>query len=198
MAVRKIVSREEMEKRDRKKKIIISIVLAVIMLFSTAGYAFFSNDGTITKVEKVTYKGTEFTKTDYGTWQFTKEGYTFETQFNAQEVENITVSINKDLDIYSGETLYFGINAKEDISTSGDNEIIRTMGAFAERIDFSCLYENCTEDKPIKDCSSNNVLIFIESNSSKVTENEKCIYLYYLPQEDAKAADAFLFNLLGL
>ena len=196
--ISKILTKGEKEKKDTKKKVIISIVLAVIMLFSTAGYAFFSNDESTTKTKKVTYGGLEFQGTDYGTWKFQAGNYNFETTFNPEETNNISVSISKTLSDYYEKPIYFGINNRGDISTTGNNEIWRNMYSFLERSDLSCLDENCTEDKPIKNCSSNNVLIFRESNESFVREEESCIFLYSPIYEQGRVADAFLFKLLGI
>jgi len=198
MQVRKIMTREQIEKRDRNKKIIISAILVAIMIFSSAGYAFFSNDSTTTKAEKITYGGTEFIKTDYGAWQFTKNSYQFETKFTPNDTTNISTQISKTLTSYYQKPLYFGVNSKEDISVSEESEIIRNMGNIIERYDRSCLNENCTEDKPIKDCFSNNVIIFKESNESVIRTEEGCIVLYSPLYEQERVADAFLFHILGI
>ena len=197
MQVRKIMSKEQIEKRDRKRKIIISLILAAIMLFSSAGYAFFSNEDTNTKTEKITYGGVEFVKTDYGTWRFTKDSYQFETIFMPTDTENISSQISKTLDSYYQKPLYFGINSKMDIASSGNSEILRNLYSLIERNDLSCLDENCTEDKPIKDCFVDNVIIFKESNESTIKTENGCIFLYYPIYEQERVADAFLFKILG-
>jgi len=196
--IRKIISKEDIEKRDRNKKIIISVILAFIMLISSAGYAFFSNDDTTTKTEKITYNGTEFIKTDYGAWQFTRNGHQFETKFNPNDTENISSQISKTLDSYSQKPLYFGVNSMIDVASSGNSEIIRNIYSIIERYDLSCLDENCTEDKPIKDCSVDNVIIFKESNESVIKTENSCIVLYSPIYEQERIADAFLFKTLEL
>jgi len=196
--IQKIMTKEQIEKRDRKKKIIISVVLAAIMLFSSAGYAFFSNEDTTTKTEKISYGGIDFVKTNYGTWQFTQGNYQFETKFMPKDTENISVQISKTLDNYLQKTLYFGINSKVDIASSGSNEILRNIYSLIERNDLSCLNENCTEDKPIKDCSVDNVIIFKESNESAIKTENNCLVLYSPIYEQERVADAFLFKILGL
>jgi len=198
MQVRKIMTKGQIEKRDRKKKIIISAVLVAIMLFSSAGYAFFSNDNTTTKTEKITYSGTEFIKTEYGTWQFIKNSYQFETKFNPKDTENISSQISKTLDNYNQKPLYFGINSRIDIASSGSNEILRNIYSLIERNDLSCLDENCKEDKPIKDCYVDNVIIFKESNESIIKTEEGCMVLYSPIYEQERTADAFLFKILEI
>ena len=198
MKVRKIMTREQIEKRDRKKKVIISVILAVIMLFSSAGYAFFSNDEATTKTEKVTSGGLEFIKTDYGTWQFKVNNYNFETKFTPKDTENISVQISKNLDDYYQKPLYFGVNSKINLASTGNTEILRNIYSFIERSDLSCLDENCTEDKPIKDCSADNIIIFKESNDSRIMTEDNCIFLYSPLYEQERIADVFLFKILGL
>jgi len=196
--VRKILSKDEIERGDRKRKIIISVILVAIMLFSSAGYAFFSNEETTTKIEKITYGGIEFTKTEYGTWQFTQESYQFETKFTPEDTKNISSQISKNLNNYYQKPLYFGVNSKMDIASFGNNEILRNMYPIVERNDLSCLDENCTEDKPIKDCSVDNVIIFKESNESVIKTEEGCMVLYSPLYEQERVADAFLFRILSI
>jgi hypothetical protein len=201
MQVRKILSRDEIEKRDRKKKVIISVILVAIMLFSSAGYAFFSNEETTTKIEKITYGGIEFTKTEYNTWQFTQGNYQFETKFTPEDTKNISSQTNKNLNNYYQKPLYFGINSNMDIASYGNIEILRnvySINSIIERYDNSCLDENCTEDKPIKDCFVDNVIIFKESNESVIKTEDGCIVLYSPLYEQEKIADAFLFRILNI
>jgi len=115
-----------------------------------------------------------------------------------KDTENISVQISKTVDEYYQKPVYFGVNSKSDIASTGNNEILRNIYSFVERSDFSCLDENCTEDKPIKDCSVNNVIIFKESNESVIKSEDNCIFLYSLTDEQERTADAFLFKILGL
>lgn len=198
MDVRKIVSPQEKERQNRRRNIIVSVVLGLIMLFSTAGYAFFTSEESKKTVEKDTYNGLELTRTDYGSWKFKTASGEFETKYSPRDTENISVTTAKSLQSYAGSPLYFGIDSKEDISQSGNYEILLNMQAAVPRSNFACLSENCSEDYPVKNCSDSNILIFRPSMVSRVYDENGCVVLEFSEGETEKTADAFLFRILGV
>src|SRR3972149_796404 len=129
MDVRKIVSQAQKEKHEQKKKIIISVVLGLIMLFSTAGYAFFTSEESkqTAAVEKDNYNGLELTRTDYGSWKFTTASGNFETKYSPRDTENISVTAVKSLQNYAGNPLYFGVDSAEDAQPAGNYEILLNL-----------------------------------------------------------------------
>jgi hypothetical protein len=196
--IRKILSREEQEKRDHKKKVIMSIVLAVIMLLSTAGY--FVMDFSSAKKQTLDFNGIQFKQTDYATWAFDYGGKSYDVLFTPDSVTNISVSITKKINDYSNSVLYISGEPTEAISTSASQEIAKNLVSFISRVNYACLDSSCNQDYPIKNCSADNILIFKNSltNSSTITQNEKCIILSYTPFEEEKTADALLYGLLGI
>ena len=64
--MRKILTKEEVEKKQRKNKLIVGLVLISTMLLSTIGYAILSNEGANTIQGKIKYKGIEFIKNSNG------------------------------------------------------------------------------------------------------------------------------------
>jgi hypothetical protein len=200
--LRKIMTVEEREIKDRRNKRIIGIILGIIMLLSTAGYAFLSfekEDNPSSR--KIDYKGVEFVSSERGTWKFNYAGVDYETLYNPYETINITSEINTRINQYYNKPIYFGIESKEDIAISGTNEIERNFLTMVSKSQFSCLNENCSlnENYPIKNCASSNVIIFniIEGDSS-ITEEDNCIVINYILGDEEKAADAFIFKVLGL
>ena len=57
--MRKIKTREEIEKRETRNKTIVGAVLVLIMVTSTLAYSFFSAEPE-TKRKSITYNGIEF------------------------------------------------------------------------------------------------------------------------------------------
>jgi hypothetical protein len=200
--IRKIKTREEIEKKERRNKMIIGIILGVIMLFSSAGYAFFSfgNEDSSSINKKVVVNNIEFKQTDYGYWSFSYGGNSYETRFNPLDTENISLILTKTISSYYGKPLYFGINGLFDVASNGKDEILRNMQKIIIKSQFSCLDKNCTENYPIKNCSVDNVIIFksIDSNISYVNEDKNCITINYALGDEEKASDAFLFRLMGI
>ncbi len=196
------MSAEEIEAKDKRNKKIIVIVLGLIMLLSSLSYAFLSfeqdDSGTGTTGEKVSFNGLDFSETDYGTWTFSISEYNFETKYNPEETLNISVVLTKNLQAYSNLALYFGADNLEDIETAGNSEIIQNIGGFLLKYQTSCLTINCTENLPIKNCSTDNVIIFQKAEKTAINENEKCIYIKYTSGDELRAADAFIFKILGV
>lgn len=201
MVIRKLISAEEREAKEQRNKKIIVIILGLIMVISSASYAFMSfekTDSGTTSVDKKTFGGIDFSKTETGTWKFTIQSYNFETQYNPEETMNVSIILTKTMQSYSGKPLYFGLDKLEDSATYGKAEIAQNLGSFILRYQDSCLTTNCTENYPIKNCTDNNVIIFKQAEKSRINEQNSCVVVEYNNDEEIMAADALIFKLLGL
>jgi|SRR3989344_9514510 len=198
--MRKIISQEEKEKKDSKRKFWLGIILVLLMLMSTAGYAFYSSsyfDGS-NNVENIVveYKGHEFSYIN-GLWGSSIGGYNFQTTYNPLEVNSSLTT--KTVNDYVGKNLYFGVNSVEDINYLGNQELASNIGVVASKVLYSCLDKNCQQDYPIKNCSEDNIIIFVDSEEEfRIVDNQKCVTIYTSNEYSAKAADSFLFGLLGI
>jgi hypothetical protein len=198
--IRKIISRKEAERLQARKMKIITIVLGAILLLSTIGYAFMSFEKENKNNEKISFNGIEFIRNENGFWGFSYGGNSYETLFNPFDTLNITGKITRRINDYYDKPLYFGINSMADAANNGNYELARNMQKIIAKSQFSCLSENCTEDYPIKNCSSDNIMIFkqIEGNVSRISEKENCVTLSYSLGDEEKASDAFIFRILGI
>lgn len=200
--IRKIQTEEEKEKVQRRNRTIISVVLALIMLFSTAGYfAFdFADSSGLKEVEQ---NGVKFKQTDYGSWKFTISSYDFETRYLPQDLSNISISTTKVLSDYNGKVLYFSNEPVIDFSSIAMQEITRLLGNFILRANYACLDNNCTQNYAIKNCAEDNIIIFKKSisNVSRISEKEKCVVIEYnsnIPREEERIADAFFYKIIQM
>lgn len=189
------MTKEEQEKKNKRNQFIIGIILILVMILSTAGYAITSGD----KVEndKIKYNGIDFVQKD-GYWYFDKDGQQFATVYNPIETENISVSFFAPGWIdYSDKPLYFVGNFQEP-----NYEIKRNMYNLVLRIADACLIgENCTQDLPLKNCLEDNVIIIQEPEKEEgetIKKNEKCVFIRADIQNQTRYADAFLFKILGI
>jgi len=198
--MRKILSKKDREKKDSRNKTIVGVILVIIMIFSTLGYAFYSSDDTDEDPgEKViTYSGINFIKTDYDTYRFKYGGRDYETYYNPEDTENISGQVTGIITNYANEPLYFGVNSREDLSIPGNREILVNMQGLILREMVSCLDEDCTENYPIKNCTSDNIIIFKYGEDINILQEDKCIYLYGPEEEHIRMADAFLFKLMKI
>lgn len=181
--IKRIETLEDKEKKDKRNKTIIGVILVGLMMFSVAGYAFFGSD--TEKAEKVKfgdltfYKQAEFWKTDIAGRSF---------YFHYLPNETIKSSITKTLNDYGGKSVYFTKSGE------AEQEIMANIQAFT-KISFACLDENCTENWPIKNCTSN-LIIIEESNKDVITQQENCVFIS--ANDTLKGADTFLYRILGI
>src|SRR3989344_7336307 len=183
--IKQIISKEEKEKKQRRNSMIIGIILIAIMIFSTAGYAFFGRENKNTN--QIEYNKIKFYLLDDGWWHFSLNNEEYATAYNPKNVENISFFLTLNSYSYENKPLYFSYDSERE----GMNEISRNIGKFAERIQYACM-ENCTEDYPIKDCKEN-IIIIKEANESLIKQEDNCVYIF---SNDLRAEAAFIFRIL--
>jgi len=194
--IRKLMSKEEIEKKDHRNKVIMSVVLGVIMLFSTAGY--FVMDFSGQKSSTVKYNNIQFKQNEYSLWDFVLNGQAYQTKFNPQDTQNISITILNNLASYSNQPIYFSGEPIEDISGLGMQEILKNIQTIVSRSNYACLSLDCSGNYAIKNCSNDNMIIFKTSsnNQTLITQEDKCVRITYAAGEAERAADAFLFKIL--
>lgn len=191
--MRRIASKEEKDKKDSRNRVIIGLILVALMVFGTAGYAFYSK--TDNTIEKKTEGGVEFISNGAGMWEFEVQGVKFLTQYTLEDTRNVSVFVFKTITDYSQRPLFFldsGV-ARE--------ELTRNLRSVVPRIQDGCIkdYEDrCEENAPIKECSIDNVLIIEDSEEIKISQEENCILIQAPYDEQLRVADAFLFKILGI
>jgi len=187
--MRRIETREEIERKGRRNKILIGVVLAGIMLLSTAGYSLMSGDKTNGSAEKVNYNGIDFLKNG-DLWTANVQGNP--VYFSYLPNETRQVSVAKTLSDYSGKPLYFTGNGL------AEQEITRNLGSFVSRMQRACFQdENCTGNLPIKNCSSNIIIIREQDIGSNIIRaEENCIYI--ISNDTMRDADAFMYKIFGI
>lgn len=189
--MRSIESKKEAEARRRKNQWIIGIIMIIVMLGSTFGYAISSLNKDNSASGKIEYKGYEFLNKN-GFWSTTIGDYEFIFKYNPTEVEKINTNVNY-LNSYSGKVLYF-FSQNDGASV----EISRNLGNIIQRFQLACPeYANCTQDWPTKDCS-NNFIIIREANESKITQQENCVFIDGPRENLTKITDEFLFWTTGI
>jgi len=188
--MREILTQEEKEKKQKRNRIIIGIILIAIMALSSAGYAFFS--GSPEQQGKIKENGVEFILNENDLWQFEINRVMFLTQFNPKETSNISAPLFVSVNDYAGYPLFFIGN------NEAKQEIARNFG-FVLRMQEACIEEKeCEGNLPVKNCSVDNVIIIKESKDIKMNQEDKCIFIEAPKEELIRAADAFIFKVLGV
>lgn len=188
--MREIGSVEQKVLRETRKRKIMVIAIAVILIFSVLGsYYGLSSEG---KENKIEYRGVDFVQQEDG-WHFEISGYGFVTFYNPLETENISIVMQNDINNYVGKPLYFS----DDSVREGIGEIEKNLYPIVSRTQFACYTENCTQ-YVVKNCTDN-IIIIQESSDNKtfIKQEENCIFITSPSNEILMASDRFLFKILG-
>jgi hypothetical protein len=192
--MRKIITKESEAKRRKRNQLIIGIILVVVMGLSTIGYSLSGVSKTGDSSSSIIYNNIQFTKTS-GLWYAKPNELTFSFTYNPNEVEK-TSNILNEISSYSGKPLYIyskNSNAITEIYRNlvySNNIVLRMQEACPEN-------ENCNEDIPIKNCE-NNFIIIREANESRITQNNKCVFIEGKSEDLVKQTDSFLYKITGI
>jgi hypothetical protein len=195
--IRRIFERTD-EKKEQKKRRTAGIVIALIMLFSIAAFAFMESTST-TDENTQKYKDYVFQRGDAG-WETKANNLQIVTQFLPQEVENISSAqfISGEL----GNTIFFIADSYDERQAAAELSGVLS----SQRKQFACLPEdeNKSEcaDLPLKSCddasSESGIVIITESNETSVSYNSFCITINGNATELVKAADKAIFKITGI
>jgi len=193
--MRKFISRQEREKRTKRKQMGIGIFLVSIMLLSTLGYSIQSAIRSGNE-ETLVYNGIEFVHTN-GFWTIGN----FAFKYSPEEVPETSASLN-DASFYEGLPLYLYSE-----SNDAEAEIRVNLRQIASSISDACPAEDevpgaeYDEEAPIIPCdedSLDNFIIIRESPDTKISQENNCVYIEGPEQELAMLADQFLYRILGV
>ena len=189
--IRKIVTKTDKEKVERRNQTIMTVGIVLLFLFSTAGFAFFSGQKEDT-IKNIEYNGYEFILTENGYWYTEIESQQFGFQYSPLETEDIPVP-PVSLGTYASQPLYF-----DSENAAATSEIARNLQNYVSRIGEACIEEeNCKEDLPIKNCSEN-IIIINYSNDTAIKVDENCVFIEGNSEELVRETDAFLYKLIGV
>ncbi len=186
MKIRRIVSPEDKEVEDKKRKNrnkYLGILLLVIMAISSLGYAFISSD----KTENGD-SSREGIFEENGQWIARYGDLQLVFYTSPDEAKNVSSNINITLNEFSKSNVY--VADKEKVL---GGFLVQSIGKYVSLSD-AC-YGSCEEDLPEKNCSGSDYLIIWNRNeSNSLNQNGKCIFI----NGDIKSVDAFVYRVFGL
>jgi hypothetical protein len=190
--MKKIVSKYKRKKSDRRKQIIVSVILIGILFVSTVGFAFQGSDTSSDEQESIESNGIEFIEQS-GYWVAEINQAVFIFRYNPEQIQETNPSLNL-LDNYYNKVLYLNSNTSE-----AELELFANMGQFVTRIQRACLEgEECLyEDVPIKTCEDNFIIIE-QAEEKEIIPNQNCVYIRGPEQELTQLTDEFLFNIFNI
>jgi flagellar basal body-associated protein FliL len=181
----KTIQTEEQREKSRKRNTqIIGIVLAVLMLGSTLGYAF-SMFFSSRSAEPIPINSTAQPDQPL---VITYNGLSFALFSTMQDISIIPVNITRRVSDYAGATIF--IASEDDLSRQ---ELAGVLTNYAGRVQQACYGPCASEDLPEKTCADN--LIVVRSSVAQgVSQQQNCIFI----DGDINAVDAFLYRLFRL
>ncbi|MFA5953864.1 MAG: hypothetical protein WC812_04690 [Candidatus Pacearchaeota archaeon] len=192
--MKKIKTKSQEEKKQKRKQLIIGLILVFVMIASTFGIVMNSFGEKSNSNEIINYNGVEFIhQNNY--WVFSIESYNFAILNNPQELEKFQFKGSKtsikDLSTYVNLPLY--IQSNDYYLT---NIITQDFQPFVERIQYACLENNtdCPEDYPIKNCQNNFIIISYSENSTSLRQQDNCIFLEGNSEELVNLTDVFVLK----
>lgn len=195
--MRKIVSKQEADKKKRRNQFIVGGVLIAVMFLSVMGYAFQNNaiSGTSgnsgNSSQTVNYNGINFVNQN-GFWVLQSNNARWVFTYNPTEIaaSNLT-ALTKTISDFRGKALYIYYNGSDSASSDAESEISFNMKNFASSINTQPVNESLNAN-----CLENSIIL--ESGVSGVKENGNCVYIYGQGEDLIKTTDNVLFKLLGV
>ena len=181
--MRRIQTREEIEKKRKINTAILSTIMLFLLVLSTLGFAFLS--GPSSSSNQNTGNSQQNTSgTDKINFVYQNTIFNLISTYNS--IANISINTTTSPESYSGRILYIDSN-----NTGIFQEIASTIGRFSSRVQPAC-YTTCEQNLPEKNCTDN-LIIWRESQENKVFQNENCVFI----EGDMRAVDAFIYKLFN-
>ena len=197
MAIPKLITKTDKEAKDKRRRIFMTIIVAVILITSIAGFSLNWNES-----EEVKYNGFKFVSTETG-WKTKAGGYEVQTMLLPGDVENISLYGVASLNDFGGKIYY--------IAKSWNIPALQELGMHlqAEQFQQACLPEGENEtgcsDVPLKSCndasSGSPVIIFKNADKTSAEYSSYCLVLntdLNDSMSSIKVADRVIFALYGI
>ncbi len=190
--MRRIISKSDHAKKQRRNNLIMGIGLIVIMFISVVGYGLMGRDDeSSSSGNKIIFRGFEFDNIN-NLWVTQINDLQFIFRNDPREVISIEGQVNY-ANVYSGKPLY--LSSEDEGSTI---EIASNFNQIAQRIQEACTEDEiCEDDLPIKDCA-NNFIIIRESNETSVVQNASCVFIQGEKDNLLNITDGFLLKVMGI
>ena len=189
--MKRIETKESLEKRNSRNKLTISIVLIGVMFFSVFAYGFMSFERT-DENKKVVYNNYEFVSSGEF-WVLNFESVNLVFKYNPEQVESVNVSL-KTIENYNQKPLYI---YSEDNQAGA--EVYKNIYPFVQRVQEACLTGEVCNNKnlPVKICEDNFIIIKEKSETS-IKQEKNCVFIEGKKEDLLKLSDEFLFRVFKI
>lgn len=188
--IKRIKSQSQLDKERKRNQTIVGLVLVFLMVFSSIGYAFLSNDGNSSQTATEKFGNLVFQQQN-GLWALQIADRVLFFENLPQDVSEVNISDNISLSNYLGEEVYF-VNADTSLS-----KVASALQNIPSRMQEACLERiKCIgEDLPTKTCQDNLIVFNFSESETQVKKEDNCIFLN---GNTAKSSDKFIYRLFGI
>lgn len=198
--IKKIESKADKEKKEKRNQLVLAGILIVVMLFSIFGIVFQYIGGaggtTSSQNPTITYRGLTFQESN-GYYVLQSGSSSFYFSINPQFAGNATdnIFINKTLADYSGQVVY--VSSPYDYNSY--NEIYNDLSNYTLRVQGACAVNETCLDKtlPTKDCASN-LIVIKNATMDQIYQKGNCVYIEGKTNDLLNLTDEFLLHILGI
>ncbi len=185
--MKKIEKKEDKLKKEQKQQKILCIVLGLILLGSTLGFAFMNNSSNTTNGYEKREYGTRTFVRGMNYWELEDNGNMYYFNYLPDELLNISVNYNGTMSDFQNSVFYYVGNFNNRLLTNMQNYVLRYQEAKLNDSD---------KDVPLKYCNStDNIVVFENSNITSIYSVDNCVYI---SGDTSKASDLFFYKLLGI
>ncbi len=188
--LKKIKTEKQIQYEKKRNQLIVGVVLSLLMVLSSVGYAVMSNDSGDSSTLTKKYGNLVFTQTN-GFWATQVSGKTLFFNSLPEEVSNVSVNGTISINDYYEKSVYF-VN-----SNGAVNGVANALTNVAFKMQEACLEgQDCTnKDLPVKNCNDTLIIFDPLVQPSSIQKIGNCIYLY---GDSFKSADKFIYRLFNI
>lgn len=192
--MRKLSTKEQEEKRQKRNQKIVSLVIVLLMIGSGFGIivnSFGSQDNA------------SRTRAEYNDFVFFKSGNYWITETQSQQLvfehlpDETNFTLNSEinpLSSYKDRVLY--IYSEDALAGSF---VASNLQNFVQRIQLACVENKiCNGDYPIKDNCDDNFIKIEISNKTQIKQENSCVFIQSDEENLVKITEEFLYNLFEI
>jgi len=180
--MRSLGTEKTLEEKRKQRGLWLSVIMLVILMVGTAGFAFLSGGGNDDE--------DNFGAQDGERWIMDAGGISLSFKYSPESIAYVPVDIETLFEDYAGKPLYLVADEREVLT-----EIGSTLGQYTNRVQEAC-YGECEDDLPEKSCNETDerIIIFEKNVDDKIYELENCVFI----EGNISTVDAFLYRVFGV
>jgi hypothetical protein len=181
--MRQIGTAEQEKERNQRNIKYFSIGLLAILVFSTLGFAFFSNPSDTAKNRQ---NNTAVQQISDNQWAFIFGEQQIVLTTSPEQAKNVTFLSAPSLAEFSQKKVY--VDGTDTIFAL----VYNTLTPYASKVQPGC-YGNCSKDLPELDCNST-LIVYKQNDERSISTQDGCTFI----EGDKQSVDAFIYKIAGM